>query len=757
MKKIIMAGICAGLVFFSGCNEKAKNQSSSNTSTDSENTSTAQNSESEKNAGEVIKKAELPKIVWYESDTIPFDEAELIDQQDTFSTFSTPLPVGDKIVISEDCTVYKTPECESFATSITNLPVSLESASKSGSIKEGSAVYLLYTGENRDSYYIVDKNGNAGWIKTSLPFKQRAYSESDSIIRKVWEKEGFDLAAFSPDGKIVAFHRWDYRYSSSEGISVCDRATGEELFTAEARPRSRIACAFSNDGKHFYYVADDKYLMQLSIADKTQKNLGSPTPHQAEINDGSEFIQSIHPLPDGENILCGVYYEPWAMYNLKTESWTYKKGGDFMWANSFAFSPDGKYIAGSAGNPTDICVWDKKTHKLIWQKYREFGGDLYYSADSKVLYAVNGTGITALNAKTGELISKANIEFPYHYNLYSWEVFPLKDRVVYTINTDNPGDYDSVHGFAYLYVYELSTGKLIQAEHIEDNGKKIESIAISPDGEYIAIRIKDDTHVNECHQVICAINLDKKAKEVPAVNYDTTDAVSREFLLENSFDCGWSRLSFYPDGVYGIWARHDGTQTGCWSITKADNNRSIVILSTPGYGDKKNEYSFQSKDEIKAFIPDYFYIRPDYEDFDSSGALEGHGDRYIYANKPSPAWKTYEYKGETVIKYPGWGATDIKYLHVLENTKMRKHPSMGADTVSIPYHDYKEDKHIDDRCILFAGQSLHIIAATAEKETIDGKTAPWYLVYEDDHTNEEYSTGELVWVFGGFSYESGER
>ncbi|MBQ1591580.1 MAG: hypothetical protein II077_06035, partial [Treponema sp.] len=100
------------------------------------------------------------------------------------------------------------------------------------------------------------------------------------------------------------------------------------------------------------------------------------------------------------------------------------------------------------------------------------------------------------------------------------------------------------------------------------------------------------------------------------------------------------------------------------------------------------------------------------------------------------------------------GDKDAKYLTVLENTKMRKEPSLNAETVSLAYFDYQNEKYIESRNVVYVGQVIRIIGATERKETIDGKTAPWYLIYEDDHNGGEFTEGSLVWVYGGYSYES---
>ena len=136
-----------------------------------------------------------------------------------------------------------------------------------------------------------------------------------------------------------------------------------------------------------------------------------------------------------------------------------------------------------------------------------------FSPDSKTVYVVNGTGITDLN-----------------------------ERERYFCEEQEKAG-------SYIYVYELSTGKFVQAERIEDEGKRIEAITLSPDGEYISIRIRDGAHFNECHQVICKIDLEKEARSLPKIAKNEDEENPLKFLLNTSFDLDvyWS-LNFFYDG-----------------------------------------------------------------------------------------------------------------------------------------------------------------------------------------------------------------
>ncbi|MBO4386903.1 MAG: PD40 domain-containing protein [Treponema sp.] len=753
-KSVVIIFIAALIVFASGCNKSKDGTSAVEKAVDS--SSNEVNPEAKDAADKTEESKKAP--VWIASERIPFEQADLIEEQKTFANFSTVLPFGDKVIVSEESEVFQSASTLSLT----------EDTVK---VKSGSTVYLLNKDANGEWINFVDSEGNSGWIKSG--FKQRKYSEGESIIKKLWVKDAYDFACFSPDGKTLVFHRWDNRYSAESGISVCDRATGEEIFTAYAKPHSRVVYAYSPDGKYFYYVENDRTLCMLNIESRETKRL---TEFFNSKYDSNESIMSINPLPDGENVLCGLYYAGWKIYNIKKENISYASDNDdFMWANSFAFSPDGKYIAGSATNPADICVWKPDSINggnkgIVWQKYRDYAGDLYYSADGKKLYVVNGTGITALDALTGKELSKTRIEFPQHMRIEDFEVVPQKDRLVYALNEWPTKSNDWIHSFSYIYVYELSTGSLVQVEHIEDEGKKISRIAVSGDGKYISILVDDGSRVNECHQVVCAIDLNKKPCSLPAVKVNPKEEKYRNFLLDNSFDAdGYWQLAFYADGTYTLSARHDGTKTGNYVVKYMESSGNCRLsFSGCGYGDEKESVEFTHKDssgvEYGSSLPGTYVVNPDYIDFHTSGAIR-YSDDYepaFTSTRPSPSGKTYSYhmhpySDEDVVKYPMWGEKDIKYLYVQENTKMRSNPFLDAEPVWMPYNDYSDGgyKYVEKRCIVQAGRKFRIIGATVRKDTVDGKTAPWYLIYEDD--GGDMPSGQLVWVFGGYSMEVDEH
>ena len=735
--KKIFIGILASLALvLAGCGKKITEKNSVDEVLKEED-STEEIEPIEESQTRVQKDEEEKKYL----DSVLLEENDIeswIERQSEFADFSTKLPIGDKVLLSQDLPVWKNRSCL---------------FDKDIWIKENSLVYPLQTAPSRaeiskEMIEFCDDNGNHGWI--GAHFLQKQYTTDDSIIKKQWVQDEYDFACFSPDGKTVAFQRFDNLHSDEKGVLIADRETGAEIFSAPNTPKSRICYAFSPDSKYFYFSSGADSLCQIDTESGEALYLNSVF---------DTAILGIYPLDDAENVLLALY-SGWAMFNKKERSMKRVPSKDFMWANSFAFSPDGKFIAGSATNPNGIALWDLDRN-LIWEKYDDdYCGKLHFSDDARILNVVNSKGITSIDAGNGEEIDKTRINFPYHLALADYEVNVEKNRVVFALN-----ERDFENNGSYIYVYDLA-GKFVQAERINDEGKKIEDIALSPDGEYISIRIQDGSNVNECHQVICKIDLDKEPCELPK-NEKNVDELAEEkafnFLLDTSFELGGYSLNFFYDGTYTLSARHDGTMTGVYELyTEKEHGRFFVKFSGCGYGDNEDEFESRHKDlfggEWVTSFPETYLLQPDYIDFNVIGAFTYTDDCEIAipSCKQSPSGYEYDYlfastgKFEKVYKFPTWQEKGQCFLYVNENTKMRKEPFLSAEPVYMPYNDSYKGECIESRCVLYAGTTHKIVGKTMREDTIDGVTAPWYLVWEDSGLEDSYDA-RLVWVFGGFS------
>lgn len=687
-----------------------KNNSKESTSNQSSSEYNDENSQIE-NSTDVTESeyaGESPKKTFVISSTDNSDENYISFNDDDYSTFSTFVPIGCKVKIPESTIVYKAPALNGVFYQ-----------EEAGEIEANSLVYLLMI--SNGCCKICDENGNCGWIKQ----EEIAYIPQDTILEYVAEKKGYPVAKISPDNRYISFRTYD-----DDDIKVCDGNTLKELFSINCDSQNPPYLAYSPDCKYLYF-ASDKYLSRCNLETKETEKLGSPTPNEI-YNDGRwEHIKEIFPSPDGKNVICSVYYESFAIYDLEQKRWNYKTGGEFMWAQSFAYSPDGKYIAGAATNPADICVWDKKTRDIIWQQCDDFSGEVYFSDDSKYLYVVNSSKVCKKEALSGKTIETYPIYLPSDLVRRNWVINEKKDAIVIVGSVTKDDDYD--HYEPMIYVFQLSTGKLIHVERFNTAKRDISRIDLNNDGTKIIFEFRNSAYADDSTQVLCNIDLDKKPLEYVEPELSEEEKRNLDFVLNNEFQPGYRNLGFNEDGTFAFYSRHDGQTKGTYYIEDG-----YVHMS------RRDDFPNSAYSTVQP-------IEPDYVDFDYQGRL---GD-YICCT-PSPAGIVYEYDGISVIKYPGWGSSDAKYVYIKENLKMRDYPSTNANVKNLGYCYYSSNYdsfYIQERNIVFAGDYFRIIGKTEWEDDIDGINAPWYLIYVDDNNGGEYTEGFLTWVFGGYCTE----
>ncbi|MBQ2571781.1 MAG: hypothetical protein II579_04885, partial [Treponema sp.] len=144
MKKVIAfaTALLLAPVFFISCTKKSDKEIKSESSQEEVSDSKQKESDGKKEAPAESAKAEK-EIVWFGSESTPFDKASLTDAPKSFSEFSTVLAIGDQIVIPQDCDVYKSPNSQDFKES-------------PGKLKEGSTVHLLYQDQDKNWLCFVD-------------------------------------------------------------------------------------------------------------------------------------------------------------------------------------------------------------------------------------------------------------------------------------------------------------------------------------------------------------------------------------------------------------------------------------------------------------------------------------------------------------------------------------------------------------------------------------------------------------------------
>ncbi len=95
-------------------------------------------------------------------------------------------------------------------------------------------------------------------------------------------------------------------------------------------------------------------------------------------------------------------------------------------------------------------------------------------------------------------------------------------------------------------------------------------------------------------------------------------------------------------------------------------------------------------------------------------------------------------------------------IYITENLKMRNTNSLNGKVVEINGCDFRCNGWVEQtRKVVFKGMVVPAIAKTVETETIDGITAPWYYIQQQEHDPLDRNEGEIfyVWIFGGYVKE----
>ena len=188
--------------------------------------------------------------------------------------------------------------------------------------------------------------------------------ETGEILRTLQDDRtpGFNNAAFSPDGRLVA--------ASGDLVFLWDAQTGAQIRAHEGRafafsPNSKTLATGSDAGVHLWDLATGSLTGKIEM---------------------SKTFLDLFFSPDGKTLAVLIHTEPIELRDVETGKLikTLQSGDIF---HAFAFSPDGKMFA-SSGSNSRIHLWNADTGELI-KKFGNRGdvSDLAFSPDSAALIA----------------------------------------------------------------------------------------------------------------------------------------------------------------------------------------------------------------------------------------------------------------------------------------------------------------------------------------------------------------------------------
>ena len=230
-----------------------------------------------------------------------------------------------------------------------------------------------------------------------------------------------------------------------------------------------------------------------------------------------------------------------------------------------------------------------------------------------------------------------------------------------------------------------------------------------------------------------------------------TDSEIKDYLVENGFDC----FTFNSDGTYSYYQRVIGDSLsgeGKYSVKNGIINFETLTNAfyTPQYGDSFSE---------RLTLPGKYRLDLEKSTIYSQGALINVNDSsmVLWSDNAPKAYTKITHNGVECIRYPWYhdsddGNTECEYIVLLENLKLRKAPSTSAALVTVGGIDEYCAYSFEPRSIEFAGNYCVIRAKTVEKQTIDGITAPWYLILAYGYDEMGMDVHE-AWIFGGYVKE----
>jgi WD40 repeat protein len=155
--------------------------------------------------------------------------------------------------------------------------------------------------------------------------------------------------AYSPDGRWIASGGWD---KDGRTARLWDAATGEECASL-SHPGIVTALAFTPDGTRL--VTGGDLNGQLLVWDVATGQI------RRRVASGQQ-VRSIAVSPDGSRIAAGIRGpgDGWTMRISDLATGEEVATGEGV---PFAFSPDGKWLAGRDAGGKDIVLWDAQTYR----------------------------------------------------------------------------------------------------------------------------------------------------------------------------------------------------------------------------------------------------------------------------------------------------------------------------------------------------------------------------------------------------------
>ncbi len=607
--------------------------------------------------------------------------------------FCKNLPIGCKVVISNENCIFKTPS---------------DNGDRDEDFYNDEIVtvsQIAFPGKNHNPYQ--RENLDSYWIKIVSDDYESAWTQSENLrmlsenpnpltMTSKWHSYGSYGASFSPDGKYVCLKQWGAHNGTAGPLHIHDVESGdivtEYMAAGDYDADSSEYTVFSKDSKWLFFE-ENLNLYKINVETKEVVSFGSPTNEHGELS-------NMYISKDGKKIL---YIYSWSnaginasVYSMSDDKWTnyYKSGEADKLEEEYRDYKSGQFnfnMANIYRHSSDIAYMPEKNLVIAAANRRdEMFSCLYF-----------------FEYNTGKFIKAEN------------PIIESEDTHLYvdsfTVNADGtkiavrvkPGNARVTNNEYYICDLNLENLTPTVPENLEDQ-------------KYM--QLKND------------------------MNY----LCSYGFRIVNSEGDYVSLINFNYDNTFCAINDPNGDPCyGSYTLEQVSSNGKTLV----DFKDLVTRYYEGSIDYYEPYLHKG-YIEKKIYDFDTIGGITYTDDcqRFIECLQQTEPYKTYWYKGREVIKYPVYD--DAVRIEILENLKMREEPSVNGDVIYFPYHGTVNGIEINEseRNTVYAGQRFCIMAASTHKDTIDGITSPWYLirVYSDEYADLDTEVRE-AWIFGGYT------
>jgi WD40 repeat protein len=343
---------------------------------------------------------------------------------------------------------------------------------------------LLAAGSGDQSIYV--------WRIASGNRIKQLKKHTDDVMAIAFNPSGNHLASAAVDGSV---YLWDLRMnevilvlpghsasintvafspdgqylatgSSDTTVWLWDISTGQRIVQLIGHSDSVSAVKFSPDGQS----------LASASWDKTVRVWALPSGQQLQrLSDHSDQINSIAFSPDGHTLAFGAMDMTIGLWDLQLQQQIATLSGHSGNVTAVVFSPNGKYLVSGSWDKT-VRLWDVQTGQTI----RRIEG--HSSAVNVMALSPDGQSLLSGSDDYGVTM----FQWPQTARLLSKRILDDKYRPIKTLAISPNGDRLAVVTAArIIYLLDRQTGQEIT--RLQEQTEDINHIAISPNGELLAV------------------------------------------------------------------------------------------------------------------------------------------------------------------------------------------------------------------------------------------------------------------------------